>query len=221
MPWPPARPGGPRADARVQMRWDELFDDLESQLESGISAEENDLHAEEERLRLGRLRLRDRLVALHEASAASAGYVVRVALVSGDLVDLRPAAFGRDWVSGELIGDPSGRPRRYPQVILPLAAVGALHLGREQVRQSLTPLAASTAPSLSDRLGLPFVLRDLCRRRTGVEVVLAAGTASGTIDRVGHDHFDLALHEPGSPRRESMVTGMRIVPLSQVLLVRL
>jgi len=46
------------------MRWDNLFDDLESQLELELGAEDLDLVAEEERLRLGRLALRDRLVAL-------------------------------------------------------------------------------------------------------------------------------------------------------------
>ena len=46
------------------MRWDHLFDDLESQLEQELGAEEADLLAEEERLRLGRLALRDRFRAL-------------------------------------------------------------------------------------------------------------------------------------------------------------
>lgn len=219
MPRPPVDAGGPGSDARVRMRWDNLFDDLESQLESGISAEEHDLQAEEERLRLGRLRLRDRLVALHLASAASAAYAIRVELVTTEIVTLRPAVFGRDWLSGEVLGDPAGRVARHPQFVLPLAAVGVLHLSREQVRQSLT--ASVVAPSLGDRLGLPFVLRDLCRRRLSVEVVLSGGSATGTIDRVGHDHFDLALHDAGSPRRESNVTGMRIVPFSQLVLVRL
>jgi len=203
------------------MRWDNLFDDLESQLESGISAEESDVQAEEERLRLGRLRLRDRLLALHRASAAAADYAVRVELVSGDAVNLRPAAFGRDWMSGEILGDQAGRVARHPQFVLPLASIGVLHLAREQVRRSLEPAPAPATPALSDRLGLPFVLRDLCRRRTGLEILLPTGGATGTIDRVGHDHFDLALHDAGSPRRESMVTGMRIVPFSQLLMVRL
>lgn len=46
------------------MRWDDLFDDLESQLEQELGAEDVDLLAEEERLRLGRLTLRDRLLAM-------------------------------------------------------------------------------------------------------------------------------------------------------------
>jgi len=203
------------------MRWDDLFDDLESQLEHGLSAEEVDLQAEEERLRLGRLRLRDRLVSLHAAASAEAGYTVRLALVSGELIVVRPAAFGRDWMSGELLGDPSGRVARHPQFILPLAEIGSLRLTREQVRMSLARRPVPATPSLAERLGLPFVLRDLCRRRTAVEVMLHSGRATGTIDRVGHDHFDLAEHEPGSPRRESLVTGMQVVPFSQLVMVRI
>ena len=49
------------------MRWDNLFDDLESQLEQELTAEEVDLQAEEERLRLARLCIRDRLRARNRA----------------------------------------------------------------------------------------------------------------------------------------------------------
>jgi len=77
------------------MRWDNLFDDLESQLEGGLRADEADLLVEEERLRLARLSLRERLSALvHEGAA------VRLLLVSGQTADLTPATLGRDWISG-------------------------------------------------------------------------------------------------------------------------
>ena len=58
------------------MRWDNLFSDLESQLEYGLHAEENDLHDEEERLRLGRLSLRDRLLQLASVSERGANYSI-------------------------------------------------------------------------------------------------------------------------------------------------
>jgi hypothetical protein len=64
-------------------------------------------------------------------------------------------------------------------------------------------------------------LRDLCRRRRAVDLDLLTGAIHGTIDRVGRDHVDLALHERGTPRRESEVTQHRIVPLAQLRLVRL
>jgi len=44
---------------------------------------------------------------------------------------------------------------------------------------------------------------------------------AGTIDRAGADHLDIALHEPGAPRRAASVTGHRIVPFAGVAWIRL
>lgn len=199
------------------MRWDNLFDDLEGQLEQELGAEETDLRAEEERLRLGRLALRDRLVALHGAEHGPDDWSVRATLVNGTMLSIRPRTFGRDWVSGDVVSD-SLRPAQF---IMPLAAIASLALSRDQVRSSLER-AGDIEPErgLSRRLGLAFVLRDLCRRRRSVELLLRNGTLAGTLDRVGRDHFDIAVHEPGSARRENAVSQYCIVPFSQVLLVR-
>ena len=194
------------------MRWENLFDDLESQLEQGLSAEEVDLRAEEERLRLGRLGMRDRLVALH-----SAGGDIHVVLANEQPLVVRPLAFGRDWLSGALVE----QTRRKPQCILPIAAIAALTLSREQVTASVDPPAAEhRTPNLADRLGLPFVLRDLCRRRSAVRVTTMQATHHGTIDRVGRDHLDLAMHLPGDARRESAISQYRVVPFEQLLLIQ-
>jgi len=64
------------------------------------------------------------------------------------------------------------------------------------------------------------VLRDLCRRRA-VDLVLAAGEVHGTIDRVGRDHVDIAVHERGEARRPGAVREVRIVPFATLQLVRL
>ncbi|MBG6106795.1 hypothetical protein [Frigoribacterium sp. CG_9.8] len=197
------------------MRWDNLFDDLEGQLEQELGAEEIDLRAEEERLRLGRLTLRDRLRTL---SAGADTAPVRVSLIDGSTFDLLPRTFGRDWISGEIVDHSS----RNSQFILPLDAIAELRLSRAQVGASLADVATvKNEPELSRRLGLAFVLRDLCRRRQSVELVLNDGTITGTIDRVGRDHLDLAVHETGTARRESLITHYRVLPFSQVLLVRL
>jgi hypothetical protein len=67
-----------------------------------------------------------------------------------------------------------------------------------------------------------FVLRDIARRRLPVRVALTTGrTLVGTIDRVGADHLDLALHERGAPRRASEVTGHRVVAFAAIQRVRL
>jgi hypothetical protein len=199
------------------MRWDNLFDDLESQLEQELTAEEVDLQAEEERLRLARLGIRDRLRSL-AAGASTEHRTLRLLLADDSRVTVEPATFGRDWFAGELLEE-SGRR---PQCVVALDAIDGVSLSREQVMLSLGGSESDEAPSaLSARLGLPFVLRDLCRRRQPLELRLRSGRMHGTLDRVGRDHVDIAIHEPGSPRRESAVSDYRIVRLGQIVLVRL
>jgi hypothetical protein len=199
------------------MRWDNLFDDLESQLAQELTAEEVDLQAEEERFRLARLSIRDRLRALAAAPAAP-DRVFRLVLADSSTVEVSPATFGRDWLAGELLGE----SRRRPQCVIPLDAIDGVTLTRDQVLLGLDGSAGEEAPSaLSARLGLPFVLRDLCRRRQAVELRLRDGRMHGTIDRVGRDHLDLAAHEPGAARRESAVVDYRIVRLEHIVLVKL
>ena len=198
------------------MRWDRLFDDLEGQLERELSAEELDLRAEEERLRIGRLTVRDRLIAIREGGPA-AEQPVALQLVTGEQLVVRPSTFGRDWFLAELAHE-----GRRSQCVVPLAGVAALLLTRSQVESSLAqPENSGNERSLSARLTLPFVLRDLCRRRAALSLHTAVGDAHGTIDRVGRDHLDLAVHEPDRPRRSRAVSQYRVVPLDQLLLVRL
>jgi hypothetical protein len=196
------------------MRWDSLFEDLEGQLEQELDAEELELRAEEERLRIGRMTLRDRIVAV---AGPDSSELLRLALADGSAVELRMTAYGRDWVAGEAVGDLN---RRGP-VVVPIGAVAAVALGAGQVEQSLASVSASAAPPLADRLGLAFVLRSVCRRRSPVELVIPAGILHGTLDRVGRDHLDLAMHDPGSERRRNAVRQVRIVPFAQLLLVRI
>lgn len=194
------------------MRWQNLFDDLESQLESELGAEEVDLLAEEERLRLGRLGLRDRLRAMHDADPAQP---LALALRGGERVSLRIAAVGRDWIAGET---DAGALR---SAIVPLGAVVAADPRGDQLAASLRADPVPEPPTaLSARLGLAFVLRDLCRRRAAVELHVAGESWHGTIDRVGRDHVDLAEHPPGEPRRTASVARIRIVAAAALDLVR-
>jgi len=197
------------------MRWDDLFDDLESQLEQELGAEEADLGAEEERLRLGRLTLRDRLIAMSRAGDGAPDQL-KLAMRDGSVVTVAVGSIGRDWLVGELVGARRG------SCVLPLAAVAALLPSPEQLARSMmVELAGESPVSLSARLGLAFVLRDLCRRRAPVDVSTASGERlHGTIDRVGRDHLDLAEHEPGVPRRAASVGRIRILPFGELHLVR-
>ncbi|MBX0300859.1 hypothetical protein K2F54_12825 [Cryobacterium sp. 1639] len=196
------------------MRWDNLFDDLEGQLENELNAEDLDLRAEEERLRLGRLSLRQRLTAISRGPGRQQG--TRILLVGGESLLVRPTTFGRDWLAADLLDAGRGDP----QCLLPFTAIAAVILHPAQVPVSLEPEAEATA-RLVDRIGLPFVLRDLCRRRKILDIQTALGTVTGTIDRVGREHLDLAVHARGTARRAAEVQQYRIVPLSQIHLVRL
>ncbi|WP_255579661.1 hypothetical protein [Cryobacterium sp. PAMC25264] len=202
------------ADYRRGVRWDNLFDDLEGQLENELTAEDAELRAEEERLRLGRLGLRQRLTGVHAGPTASR--VLRVVLVGAQTLMLRPTTFGRDWLAADLLEAGTGTP----QCVVPFAAIAAIVLQPEQVAPSLAE-AVDEPARMVDRIGLPFVLRDLCRRRKSLQIHTGAGQVTGTIDRVGRDHVDVAVHAPGTLRRASEVQQLRIVPIPQIQVVRL
>ena len=196
------------------MRWDLLFDDLESQLDQEQRDEERALAIEEERLRLGRLTLRDRLSAMSRATGDDPVGGIRLELRGDHILEVRPQTFGRDWMSAAVRGLPSTAA----QCIVPFAAIAAIHPSRAQLEPSLVP-SPEASTRLAERIGLAFVLRDLCRRRLAVHLTTEDGRLHGTIDRVARDHFDLALHEPGAPRRDREVRGYRIVPLERLVLV--
>jgi hypothetical protein len=136
-------------------------------------------------------------------------------LVDGSALTLRPQTFGRDWFSADLLG--GARPGH---AVVPLAAVASVVFTGPQAAVSLTATPSELSQtSLPARLTLSFVLRDLCRRRAAVDVTTQAGLVHGTIDRVGRDHLDLAVHESGVARRESAVREFRAIPLTQLVLV--
>ncbi|MBI5161645.1 MAG: hypothetical protein HY996_09575 [Micrococcales bacterium] len=197
------------------MRWDRLFDDLEGQLEQELGAEQVDLIAEEERLRVGRLAFRDRLVAM--SGSSSSRRELDLVLRDGTPVRIRVASSGRDWIAGDLEG---GRVRA--SCIVPLDAIAAAAPAGDQLAAGLAvdPLGAPAPGDLGARLGLALVLRDLCRRRAAVDLVCGWAVLHGTLDRVGRDHVDLAEHDPGVARREVAVRRIRLVPFAQLLSIR-
>lgn len=199
-------------DNVAPVRWQNLFDDIESQLESELGAEEVDLLAEEERLRLGRLSLRDRIRALRDDAP---GTRLALTLRSGDRLTMTLAALGRDWVAAEL---DAGILR---SAIVPLAAISGLEPDAAQLASSLRAEPVPEPPTaISARLGLAFVLRDLCRRRASVDLRVGGELWHGTIDRVGRDHLDVAEHAPGEPRRAAAVARIRIVAFGALDVVR-
>lgn len=196
------------------MRFDLLFDDLEGQLEAQLAVEGAQQRGEEERLRAARTTLRERLALV----AGPAGAGIRLRLIDGSAVELTPATVGRDWLAAELPGG--------GECVIPLAAIASVSFTAAQVQASRErmPEPKPGAPgALAGKIGIGVVLRDLARRRVPLDVLSRAEPAPmhGTIDRVGADHLDLAVHERDAVRRESSVLEHRVVALAAITQLRL
>lgn len=194
------------------MRWDRFFDDLEDQLASEWEAERAALDTEAERLRLSRVQLSERLTLLAAREGASPT-VASFDLADGTTVRASVTGVGADWVALALADGPGGA------VVVPFASMGAIGLPHADLLRTARP--APPRSPLAERLTFGFVLRDLVRRRAGVAVHLVSGRVlTGTIDRAGADHLDLAVHDQGAPRRADAVSGYRLVPFAAVAWIR-
>ena len=182
------------------MRWDDLFRDLEAQLDAAESA---DLAAEV----ADRTRREAALLGLVDRARGAVGNPVVVRVLGAGPVDGTLTEVGAQWL---LLTEAAGR-----QVLVPSAAVA-----------SLTGLRAwSGAPGSAGqvfaRLGLGSALRGIARDRLPVQVGLTDGSVvSGTVDRVGADFLEISEHGAGEPRRQGDVTGVRTVPFAALALVR-
>lgn len=195
------------------MRWDRFFEDVEDQLASEWEAERAALETEAERLRLSRLSLHERLAALAGGGVESVAVGVDAgadAVITAPIVGL-----GADW----LLLSPWGS--RAGAALVPLAAIVSVSLPHADLLRSARPDAAS-ASTVARRATFGFAVRDVVRRRAGVSVHTRDGRMlSGTIDRAGADHLDLALHDAGAPRRASDIVGYRLVPFSSIAWIAL
>ncbi|MGH8968645.1 MAG: hypothetical protein ACRDV1_01710 [Actinomycetes bacterium] len=184
----------------ARVRWDDLFRDLEAQLESADAAELAADVAEGTRRETARLRLLDRLL-------PTVGHPVRVRVAGLAPIGGRLAEVGAEWL---LLEDAPGR-----QTLVPLASVLAVG-----------GLGARSAPPGQEgqvfaRLGLTSALRGIARDRLPVSVWLTDGTSlPGSVDRVGADFLELAEHGAGEPRRGGEVRGFRVVPFHALAAVR-
>lgn len=189
------------------MRWDRLFEDLDAQFEAEIAAQQSSLAHEAARLVNAKRTIRDRLAPLAGEGAAR----VSLTLLNDTVNAVRVGVVGADWVGVE------HADRRYE--LIPFSAIVAL--------QRLDPAVAEHSDSASqraliERMNLGFVLRDLGRRRVPVTVALSTGiSVSGTIDSAGVDHLDLAVHDPGAPRRMRDIRGTRMLMYQAISAVRL
>ena len=87
----------------------------------------------------------------------------------------------------------------------------------DELPRYAAPEAEGAAKRIYDSLGLRHVLRGIAADRSEVRVGLGpTAPVTGTIDRVGGDFIDLALHPPGEPRRHREVTAHRVVAIDAI-----
>ena len=185
------------------MRWTRLFDDLEAQLAGQERAELALEVAEHVRAERGQVSLLDRL--LVSGGAAVSLRVRGVGPVCGTVAEV-----GSGWL---VLRAPAGGADRSRDLLVPLTAV----------------LMATGLPARSDgrdalaqrRLDLRHALRALSRDRAVVRLTdVEGGQVTGTIDRVGLDHLDLADHPDDVPRRGPAVRQTHALPFDAVATVR-
>ena len=203
------------------MRWDRLFADLEARFDEIEDADAAAELADRQRVAFGAVRAAQRL-------AGSLDQPIRVRLAGGASIGGVLRTVGPDWL---LLAEATAR-----ECIVALNAVTAV--------QGLTAATAPEMTGLALRLDLRRALRGLARDRSPVAVGLtgwlgglagtspsgaAAGMGSasngsaeviGTIDRVGADFIEVAVHAAWEPRRAAAVRSVALVPLDAVVLVR-
>ncbi|HEX7105463.1 MAG TPA: hypothetical protein VF218_05820 [Acidothermaceae bacterium] len=182
------------------MRWEALFDDLDAQFEAEEAAELAAEISDRTRRELGLIRLVDRL-------RPARGSVVTARVVGFGFVEGAVVGVGSDWL---LMSESAGREALIPSsAVLSITGLGALSA------------APGSEGQVAARLGLAHVLRALARDRATVTIGhVDGGAASGTIDRVGADFFELAEHAPAEARRAAAVQAVRTIPFTSLAIVR-
>lgn len=190
---------GPRPDEGEPVRWQQLFADLEAQLEAE-DVRELTLEVAD------RTRRERALVGLPERLLGHRGSFVQLRLLGGQLLDGEVADVGLDWF---LVQERAGRT-----ALVPTGAVLAI--------SGLTAAAtAGSTATMARRFGFGYAARGLSRDRAVVALADVGGaTVTGTIDTVGADALELSEHPSDVPRRPENVTARRVVPFSAIASLR-
>lgn len=178
------------------MRWQDLFADLEAQL---LAEQRRELQAEV----ADRTRRERAEVTVLDRAVRSLGRVVTVVTAAGPVRGVLEDV-GNDW----LLVQEHGRHA----ALVPLSGVTAM-----------VGLATRSDDDrgMGRRFGIGVALRAIARDRAPVAVHdVAGGLATGTIDKVGADHLDLAEHPADTMRRDAALTGHRVVPFAAIGIVR-
>jgi len=182
------------------MHWEALFADLEAQAAALASAERAAEIDERTRGETGSLHVVDRMRAAIDAP-------LRARLTGGHSARGRLSRAGPDWL---LLAEDTGT-----ESVIALEALVTL---RGLGRYSATPDGAGIVES---RLGLRHVLRGLVRDRAAVRLLLVDGSAlDATLDRVGADFVEAAIHPAAELRRRAAVRDVALVPLRALVAIR-
>jgi hypothetical protein len=182
------------------MRWDAMFADLEAQVEALERAERAAEVDERARIEVGALGLLERL-------RPAVGTGVRLQCTGAPTLSGLLTRVGPNWL---LLDEGAGR-----EVLVALAAVqGVSGLSRLST-------APDSMPIVESRLGLSHVLRGVARDRSQVRICRVDGSVlDATIDRVGTDFLEAAVHPAGEPRRRSEVRDVILIPYAALAAVR-
>ncbi len=188
------------------MRWEQLFSDLDARFDDLADAQMMAELPDRERVAAGAISLVERI-------GGSVGRQIRVRTTAGVAVVGAVRKVGPDWL---LIEDGPGR-----EALLASVAVTIVE-----------GLSAATGPAVKGvelRLNLRHALRGVARDRSPISLVVCGGVGeptslytevTGTIDRIGADFIEVALHAAWEPRRAASVRSVVLVPLSAVVVVR-
>ncbi|SDO26999.1 hypothetical protein SAMN04515671_0381 [Nakamurella panacisegetis] len=188
------------------MRWEQLFSDLDARFDDLADADMMAELADRQRVAAGAITVVERV-------GGALGRPVRIRTTAGMTVAGTLRKVGPDWV---LLQEAPGR-----EVVLALRAATIVE-----------GLSAATGPAVKGvglRLNLRHALRGLARDRSPIAMVVGGGVGdsagpytevTGTIDRLGADFLELAVHAPWEPRRAASVRSVVLIPLPAVVLVR-
>jgi hypothetical protein len=179
------------------VRWELLFADLEAQVDAAAAAELAGEVEERTRHAVGAVTLVQRL-------RAAAGSELTVGLEAAAPAVGVVEGVGPDWLLLAAGGT---------ELLVPTAAVAWV--------QGLGRLAQVTEPGrVWGRLGLRTALRGIARDRSVVTVrQRGVEPVTGTLDRVGADQVDLAVHAADEPRRVEHVRSVRTISLASLQVV--
>ncbi|MFL4479887.1 hypothetical protein ACIPUB_16620 [Paeniglutamicibacter sp. ORCA_105] len=178
------------------MRWEALFADLEAEFGAEAAREQNSEIQELVRIERARQSLMQRL-------ARHVGTRIDVQLLGAERIGGRLAGIGKDWLMLQHGGS---------EELIPVQAVAwwaALEAGR--------------APEPGERrVRFSQALRVLVRDRARVSVGGIDGQllASGTLDQVGQDFLEVALHARDEFRRPGALLGRTVIPFAALARVR-